>query len=494
MTYKNVNIPELKPEHFQNGRLYADRREMIKNLGVAIGASIAELGVAQGDFSQFLIDELKPSKFLAIDLFEMEKFPVHWGIPQEILLKGMTHFDYYADRFSHLSDKVQLIRGLSSRTLPDLQDESLDLIYIDAGHDYEHVSSDSLICSRKIKPDGILVFNDYVLFDPFLEKEYGVVQAVNELLQDSDWKVIGFALQKHMFCDIAIRKFPSSHSNLKLKSAQLIERINENDLNRSEPSLENVTSQLCTSRQFHEPVYDRLCKEIAQKKLFHRKQWEYIYILRALEQAGVLHGGASGLGFGCGKEPLAAVMAKREVDVTCTDIAPLEKSDIYWGSTEVRDYFYEGICSWGEFEKHVRFKPVDMNNIPNDLGQHDFIWSSCAFEHLGSLQHGIDFVLNANKCLTAGGVAVHTTELNLGDNADTLESPGLSLYRKQDILRLKHLVEKQGNRMLHINFHTGSGELDRHVDLPPYEQNRHLRLMIAEKYVTTSIGLVIVKQ
>jgi SAM-dependent methyltransferase len=264
-------------------------------------------------------------------------------------------------------------------------------------------------------------------------------------------------------------------------------------VSRKEPSLESVTSQLCTSRQFSEPVYDRLCDEIAQKKTMHRKQWEYIYILRALEQFGALKKGNSGLGFGCGKEPLAAVMAKRGVDVICTDIAPIAAADSHWGSTNVRDYFYDGICSWEHFEKHVSFRPVNMNSIPDDLGMHDFVWSSCAFEHLGSLQQGMEFVANANKCLKPGGIAVHTTEYNVNGDDGTLEAQDLSLYRKSEIYRLKGMIESQGNTMLTVNFETGEGELDTYVDLPPYNHDKHLRLMIENKYVTTSIGIVILK-
>ena len=260
------------------------------------------------------------------------------------------------------------------------------------------------------------------------------------------------------------------------------------------PTLETVTSQVCTSEQFSEPIYDRICREIAQEKLFHRKQWEYIYILRVLEQLCVLQPGYSGLGFGCGKEPLAAVMAKRSVDVICTDIPPLERGDAYWGSNDVSDYFYEGICTWEQFEKHVTFRAANMNAIPDDLGVHDFVWSSCALEHLGSLQHGMDFVLNANKCLRPGGVAVHTTELNVEGVDDTFESVGLSLYRTKDILRLKALIEEQGNVLLPINFHMGCGELDKYVDLPPFNRNKHLKLLVEEKYVTTSIGLVVIKK
>ena len=262
----------------------------------------------------------------------------------------------------------------------------------------------------------------------------------------------------------------------------------------SHPTLETVTSQVCTSSQFNEPTYMRLCAEIKQEVLFHRKQWEYVYILRALEQFCMLLPGRSGLGFGCGKEPLAAVMARRGATVMCTDIQPLQNGDRFWGSTDVKDYFYEGICLWEEFESHVSFRPVNMNAIPNDLGVYDFLWSSCALEHLGSLQHGIDFVLDANKCLRPGGIAVHTTELNVEDDEATFESAGLSLYRKRDLLRMQALVEVQGNIVLPINFEMGDGELDRYVDFPPYTRNKHIKLMVQDNYVTTSIGFIAIKR
>lgn len=35
---------------------------------------------------------------------------------------------------------------------------------------------------------------------------YGVVQAVNELIVAEDWRVVGYALNPHLYCDIAIRR------------------------------------------------------------------------------------------------------------------------------------------------------------------------------------------------------------------------------------------------------------------------------------------------
>jgi hypothetical protein len=41
-----------------------------------------------------------------------------------------------------------------------------------------------------------------------------------------------------------------------------------------------------------------------------------------------------------------------------------------------------------------------------------------------------------------------------------------------------------------LNLNAGSGELDRHVDLPPYKQEPHLRLLL-DRYVITSLGLIV---
>jgi 2-polyprenyl-3-methyl-5-hydroxy-6-metoxy-1,4-benzoquinol methylase len=258
------------------------------------------------------------------------------------------------------------------------------------------------------------------------------------------------------------------------------------------PSLDRIVCQPCTATQFQEDHYSRLSREICQEPRYHRKQWEYIYILRALEQFGLLAPDRTGLGFGCGKEPLAAVMAKNDLKVTVTDIPPLDKSDSHWGSRSAMDLFYGGICSKEKYLDQVIFRAVDMNDVPDDFGGYDFLWSCCALEHLGSLKHGLDFIMNSTKCLKAGGIAVHTTELNVSSDDQTYESPALSLYRKRDLLALQSDLFEIGCSVLPMNFYTGKNPEDKHIDLPPYEQKTHLKLLI-EKFVITSFGIVLRK-
>jgi 2-polyprenyl-3-methyl-5-hydroxy-6-metoxy-1,4-benzoquinol methylase len=258
------------------------------------------------------------------------------------------------------------------------------------------------------------------------------------------------------------------------------------------PSLDNLMSQTCTAEQFSEPHYTRLAKAINQPVFMHRKQWEYIYIARALEHFGLMSPAASGLGFGCGKEPIVALMARDGVRVLATDIAPEVEGDHNWGSRSAMDLFYGGICSEEKFQQQVSFRDVNMNSMPADLGTHDFVWSCCALEHLGSLGAGMDFIVNSLQFVKPGGIAIHTTELNVSSDDDTLESTGLSLYRKRDILGLQDRLHGMGCSLLPLNFYAGSLPADLHIDLPPYRQALHLKLQI-ERYVVTSFGLVICK-
>lgn len=256
------------------------------------------------------------------------------------------------------------------------------------------------------------------------------------------------------------------------------------------PSLESPTSQACTGSQFEEGHYRRICELISQTPRLHRKQWEYVYIIRALERLGFLREGVSALGFGCGKEPLPAFFAGVGLNVTVTDIPFFEGADSHWGASDVEQYFYEGICALEKFRSNVEFRFADMNDIPADFHGFDVVWSCCSLEHLGSLKAGLDFIKNSMECLKPGGVSIHTTEFNVSDDIDTFESSDLSLYRRLDIARLSAELLEQGHEISPLNFFAGDQDIDRYVDLPPYRQEVHLKLKIDE-FVVTSFGLII---
>lgn len=261
------------------------------------------------------------------------------------------------------------------------------------------------------------------------------------------------------------------------------------------PQLQQPVSQLCTQSQFDEPHYLAWCEAWRQPRIYKRKQWEFVYIWRVLQAHGLLSPGRMGIGFGVGKEPLAAMLAAYEVNVLATDMPGGEQA---WGVSNqhaagVSQLRHEGICTREKLREHVLFRGVDMNAIPADLrqGQFDFAWSASALDHLGTLERGLDFIRASLECVKPGGVVVHTTEYNVSSESKTMEQGPVVLYRERDIRAFASEMQAAGHRMT-LNLARGDGPHDRFVDRPPYQSPIHLRMEIGG-HITTSIGLTVTK-
>jgi SAM-dependent methyltransferase len=265
------------------------------------------------------------------------------------------------------------------------------------------------------------------------------------------------------------------------------------------PTLDEPVSQLCTAAQFQEDAFREIAQALCLHANPHRKTWEHCYIVSVLATFGMIGLGRRALGFGCGRERIPSLLASRGVEVLATDAPEGEKANSQgWRSTQqfaskLSDLFHPQIIHLDDFERLVGFEPVDMNAIPASLdGQFDCCWSSCSLEHLGSLKHGLDFIENSLRTLKPGGIAVHTTEFNLSSNEETVETPGLSIYRRQDIEGLVARLVEQGHEVLPLNLHPGFDPVDEHIDVPPYGLP-HLKLMVA-KMAVTSVGIVVRKR
>lgn len=207
MTLPPPDAPALSSEHLRDARLFAERLEMIRAL-VPEGGVIAEVGVGLGDFSLRLLEELDPSLFVAVDTFVLDQLETMWDRPTSEILGGRSHLDFYRQRLAPYADRVVIEEGLSWDGLERCDDASFDLVYVDAGHDFDCVTRDLGVAVRKVRPDGLVVCNDYVLVD-HMGAPYGVVQAVNALVTTSRWRMVGLALHPQMYCDVALRLFAS---------------------------------------------------------------------------------------------------------------------------------------------------------------------------------------------------------------------------------------------------------------------------------------------
>jgi len=204
---KLLDYPALRTEDVEHARLFASRERLLEHLAPALrGGVIAELGVMYGDFSDFILRTIEPELFVAVDLFRMHLVPTIWGKSSAETFHGMAHREFYERRFSGRAKQVRCEEGASSEALARYEDGTFDMIYIDAGHDYESVKKDADLSKYKIKSAGILIFNDYIRYSHYEDQYYGVVPVVNNLVVSEGFEVVGFSLQDEMYCDIAIRR------------------------------------------------------------------------------------------------------------------------------------------------------------------------------------------------------------------------------------------------------------------------------------------------
>lgn len=151
------------------------------------GAVIAEIGVDRGDFSLEILRRCAPEK---LHLFDMDM----------TRLQNRDVLEVIAQRAS----PVKLHAGDSSTNLRKVPDGYFDVIYIDADHAYEGVKRDIDAAVPKLKPQGVLIFNDYCVWSATSMFHCGVARAVHEFCLGNPWKLRYIALQPMMYNDVML--------------------------------------------------------------------------------------------------------------------------------------------------------------------------------------------------------------------------------------------------------------------------------------------------
>jgi len=250
----------------------------------------------------------------------------------------------------------------------------------------------------------------------------------------------------------------------------------------------------CSGSDFLHPRFGEVLALMGVKNALHRKLWEFVFVIHHLLDSGMVGPGKRGLCFGVGQELTPSVFAVHGARITATD-APLDIGiGAGWQNTNQHAdglaMLPEGKMDRAEFERQVEWRECDMNAIDPALTDYDFCWSACCFEHLGTLRHGMDFVINSvEKTLKPGGVAVHTTEFNLASNDATVESGPTVLYRRRDIEQLILELRERGHEVQPFRVAPDMLAVDGYVDLPPY-LGPHVKLDV-QGYACSSVGLII---
>jgi SAM-dependent methyltransferase len=179
---------KLTDRHLANCRVFPSREELIVTMTKS--AVCAEVGVESGYFSAQILKRTAPRRLHLLDL----------DISQ-------IRYDRYPELVSAVeSGVVQLHQGRSVQIFSTFPDSYFDWLYVDGDHSFAGVTSNIRQAVRVVKPQGLIVFNDYVKYSPLEHVQYGVMEAVNDLCLRQDFEVVGFALHGLGYFDVALRK------------------------------------------------------------------------------------------------------------------------------------------------------------------------------------------------------------------------------------------------------------------------------------------------
>jgi O-methyltransferase len=144
---------------------------------------IAELGVFKGEFSKFLYEELNPKELYLVDIFEGY---VGSGDKDGNNMEYTNLQDEYASlvTFFNNNKNVKVLKTTTTEFLESIDDNYLDIVYIDADHDYEPIKKDLYLSFKKVKNGGFICGHDYT--SPRFD---GVVRAVNEFCDEMNLKI-----------------------------------------------------------------------------------------------------------------------------------------------------------------------------------------------------------------------------------------------------------------------------------------------------------------
>lgn len=159
-----VEIPDMK------GSL--ELADLFKELNFNKGV---EVGVGTGEYAEVLCKANPNLHLSAVDAWDINAMPkvlneyqVETGHAHPDTLKQKFWEGWYKDSVKRLASyNCTIIRKLSMDALEDFEDNSLDFVYLDAGHDFPNFTLDLHYWKDKVRVGGILAGHDYMRFKSY---------------------------------------------------------------------------------------------------------------------------------------------------------------------------------------------------------------------------------------------------------------------------------------------------------------------------------------
>ena len=135
----------------------ATREVLAEAMGEAGFKTGAEVGVYYGQFSEVLCKKIPGLNLVCVDPWK--------PFPRRAFDEAGWDRVYDAAKFRlSLYPDVTLMRMESAEAAKSIPNASLDFVYIDAQHDFDHVMTDIILWTPKVRPRGIVAGHDFLNF------------------------------------------------------------------------------------------------------------------------------------------------------------------------------------------------------------------------------------------------------------------------------------------------------------------------------------------
>jgi hypothetical protein len=171
--------------------LLHSREELLSYLPTS--GVVAEIGVADGNFSQAILDRNRPRKLHLIDAWQHIEDSEYNRDPCNLADDlQQERYERVLKRFSR-SLKLEIVkvhRAFSTDAAKDFTEGYFDWVYVDAMHMKEAVIADLQAYSRLVKNDGFLCGHDFADNSFAAAHGFGVVEGVLEFVRELGFHLI----------------------------------------------------------------------------------------------------------------------------------------------------------------------------------------------------------------------------------------------------------------------------------------------------------------
>jgi predicted O-methyltransferase YrrM len=140
---------------------------LLKSMGL-INKGV-EVGSYRGVFAKEILNEWPGTLYLVDPWREMEKS--EYDDVSNMSVQGKIYDDVF-ENLKGLEKRGLMMRMTSEQASELFPDKSLDFVYIDANHTYEHAKNDIMLWYPKVKVGGILAGHDFLALDCYNKESY----------------------------------------------------------------------------------------------------------------------------------------------------------------------------------------------------------------------------------------------------------------------------------------------------------------------------------